>query len=59
MATDFTRWNWDHPQWMRTLDDVEREYILAINRAPDIDTAHELSVGLKQYREMFKLERPS
>lgn len=38
----------------KPLDAVEREYEQAILRAQDDDTRYELSVGLRQYRQMFK-----
>lgn len=40
------------------LDDVEKEYLRAIDRAAgrgDCDEAQWLSVGLREYRELYKL----
>jgi len=37
-----------------SLDAIEREYEQAINRARTSDEAYELSVGLRQYRELYK-----
>lgn len=43
----------------RPLDSVEREYITAINRhSDDPDAALELSIGLKQYRELYRIPAP-
>lgn len=36
------------------MDAIEEEYIRKINRASDTDEAYELSVGLKQYRELYQ-----
>jgi hypothetical protein len=39
-------------------DDVEREYVREINRAMaegDNDRAYDLAVGLRQYRESYKM----
>jgi hypothetical protein len=39
------------------MDEIEKEYIKAIARASangDNDIAQDLSVGLKQYRELYK-----
>lgn len=36
------------------LDLVEQEYELALRRARDADEAYELSVGLQQYRQLYK-----
>jgi hypothetical protein len=43
----------DEPQ-SDSLDIVEQEYERAINRARTSDEAYELSVGLRQYRELYK-----
>lgn len=36
------------------LDEIEKEYLNAISRA-DTDEAYYLSLGLKEYRELYKL----
>lgn len=40
----------------RQLDPVEQDYERAMRMARDTDEAFELSIGLKQYREMFKVD---
>ncbi len=37
------------------LDWIEQDYILAINRAETPDEAHELSIGLREYQELYKV----
>jgi hypothetical protein len=37
-----------------SLDAIEQEYMRAINRARTSDEAFELSIGLRQYRELYK-----
>lgn len=39
------------------LDAVEREYLAAIDRA-DTDESYELSIGLAQYRELYRCPPP-
>jgi hypothetical protein len=41
---------------MPRLDEVEREYEQRIRVAQDNDEALELSIGLQQYRELYKSE---
>lgn len=43
---------------MASYDPVEAEYLRAMDRVWDPDEAYELVVGLRQYREMFKLPSP-
>jgi hypothetical protein len=37
-----------------SLDAIEQDYMQAINRARTSDEAFELSIGLCQYRELYK-----
>lgn len=39
---------------MKHMDSVEEEYVRCINTARTTDEAYEYSVGLKQYRELYK-----
>lgn len=39
---------------MKENDDIEQEYEWAINHARSNDEAFELSIGLRQYRELYK-----
>lgn len=36
------------------MDEIEKEYERAIRNARSTDEAYELSIGLAQYREMYK-----
>ena len=38
------------------VDPIEAEYIRAMSRTSDSDQAYDLSIGLRQYREMFKID---
>jgi hypothetical protein len=40
----------------KNLDPIEKEYILAIKRARTDEEAYELYLGLKQYKELYKVE---
>lgn len=39
---------------MKHMDSVEEEYVRCIDTARTTDEAYEYSVGLKQYRELYK-----